>query len=97
MCGRLRVGKDFFHFASRAVQPCVRPVSAGHATAGHNALHGSGSGQQPAFDNALAQVGGAGLCRPGMAAAFGKRQDSPAFRLPADDHLTTGNSANSGH
>jgi len=32
-----------------------------------------------------------------MAAAFGKRQNSPAFRLPADDHLTTGNSANSGH
>ncbi|MGB8432298.1 MAG: hypothetical protein WCE72_20965, partial [Pseudolabrys sp.] len=26
-------------------------------TAGHNALRGSGPGQKPAFDNALAQVG----------------------------------------
>ena len=28
-----------------------------HMTAGHNALRGSGPGQKPAFDNALAQVG----------------------------------------
>jgi hypothetical protein len=26
-------------------------------TAGHNALRGSGSGQKPAFENAMAQVG----------------------------------------
>jgi hypothetical protein len=38
-------------------QPCVRPVSAVHMTAGHNALRGSGPGQKHAFDNALAQVG----------------------------------------
>jgi hypothetical protein len=38
-------------------QPCVRPVSAVHVTAGHNALRGSGPGQMPAFDNALARVG----------------------------------------
>src|SRR5271163_4963670 len=38
-------------------QPCVRPVSAVHATAGHNAIRGSGPGQNHAFDNALAQVG----------------------------------------
>jgi len=38
-------------------QPCVRPVSAVHVTAGHNALRGSGPGQNHAFDNALAQVG----------------------------------------
>jgi hypothetical protein len=38
-------------------QPCVRPVSAVHLTAGHNALRGSGPGQEHAFDNALAQVG----------------------------------------
>jgi hypothetical protein len=35
----------------------VRPVDAVHMTAGHNALRGSGPGQLPAFDNALAQVG----------------------------------------
>jgi hypothetical protein len=40
-----------------SVQPCVRPVSAVHKTAGHNALRGSGPGQKPAFDNALAHVG----------------------------------------
>ena len=38
-------------------QPCVRPVSAVHVTAGHNALRGSGPGQKRAFDNALARVG----------------------------------------
>jgi hypothetical protein len=46
-------------FTSQAwsVQPCVRPFIAVHMTAGHNALRGSGPGQQPAFDDALAQVG----------------------------------------
>src|SRR5262245_20381794 len=38
-------------------QPCVRPVSAVHVTAGHNALRGSGPGHYHAFDNALARVG----------------------------------------
>jgi hypothetical protein len=38
-------------------QPCVRPVSAVHATAGHNALRASGPDQNLAFDNALAHVG----------------------------------------
>jgi hypothetical protein len=38
-------------------QPCVRPVSAVHVTAGHNALRGSGPDQNLAFDNALTQVG----------------------------------------
>jgi len=38
-------------------QPCVRPVSAVHVTAGHNALRGSDPGQYHAFDNALARVG----------------------------------------
>jgi hypothetical protein len=37
-----------------SVQPCVDAV---HMTAGHNALRGSGPGQKPAFDDALAQVG----------------------------------------
>src|SRR6266581_8138818 len=40
-----------------SVRPCVRPVDAVHMTAGHNAFRGSGPGQKPAFDNALAQVG----------------------------------------
>ena len=38
-------------------QPCVRPVSAVHVTAGHNALRGSGLDQKHAFDNAVARVG----------------------------------------
>ena len=58
MCGRLRVGKSFLHVLQHwSVQPCVRPVDAVHMTAGHNALRGSGPGQKPAFDNALAHVG----------------------------------------
>src|SRR5499427_4302825 len=46
-------------FTSRcwSVQPCVRPICAVHMTAGHNALRGSGPGQNPAFDNAVAHVG----------------------------------------
>src|SRR5262245_39766803 len=48
-------------FSSRmqhwSVQPCVRPCSAVHTTAGHNAFRGSGPGQKDAFDNAAAQVG----------------------------------------
>src|SRR5947207_2476969 len=39
-----------------SVQPCVRPVCAVHMTAGHNALRGSGPGQKPAFENAVAHV-----------------------------------------
>ena len=37
--------------------PCVRPVGAVHMTAGHNSLRGSGPGQKPAFDDAMAQMG----------------------------------------
>ena len=48
-------------FSSRvqhwSVRPCVRPFSAVHMTAGHNALRGSGPGQKDAFDNAVAHVG----------------------------------------
>jgi hypothetical protein len=40
-----------------SVQPCVRPVCAVQMTAGHNALRGSGPGQKPAFDDAMAHVG----------------------------------------
>ena len=38
-------------------QPCVRPMSAAHRAAGHNALRGSGPDQKLAFIDALAQVG----------------------------------------
>jgi hypothetical protein len=44
MCGRLQVGKENLHVAGGSVQPCVRPLSAVHMTAGHNALRGSGPG-----------------------------------------------------
>ena len=58
MCGRLRVGKSFFHVLQHwSVQPCVRPFHAAHMTAGHNALRGSGPDQNLAFDNAMARVG----------------------------------------
>ena len=58
MCGRLRVGKSFFHILQRwSVQPCVRPFSAVHMTAGHNALRRSGPDQKLAFKNAMAHVG----------------------------------------
>ena len=40
-----------------SVRQCVRPVSAVCMTAGHNALRGSGPGQKPALDNALALMG----------------------------------------
>ena len=51
------LARTFFTSRIWSEQPCVRPVSAVHMTAGHNALRGSGPGQKPAFDNALAQVG----------------------------------------
>jgi hypothetical protein len=38
-------------------RPCVRPLSAAHLAAGHNALRGSGPGQNLAFYDAVAQVG----------------------------------------
>ena len=47
----------FFTFAGWSVQPCVRPVRAVHMTAGHNALRGSGPGQNRAFKDAVALVG----------------------------------------
>jgi hypothetical protein len=40
-----------------SVQPCVRPLSAVHMTAGHNALRGSGPNQKHAFKDALTQTG----------------------------------------
>ena len=51
------LARTFFTSQPWSVQPCVRPVSAVRMTAGHNALRGSGPGQKPAFDNALALVG----------------------------------------
>ena len=57
MCGRLRAVKGSFTSQRWSEQPCVRPISAAHRAAGHNALRGSGPGQKLAFDDALAQVG----------------------------------------
>ena len=51
------LARRIFTSQSWSVQPCVRPLSAVHMTAGHNALRGSGPGQKPAFENALALVG----------------------------------------
>jgi hypothetical protein len=44
------LARTFFTSQTWSVQPCVRPVCAVHMTAGHNALRGSGPGQQPAFE-----------------------------------------------
>jgi hypothetical protein len=51
------LARRIFTLQAWSVQPCVRPLSAVHMTAGHNALRGSGPGQKPAFKNALARVG----------------------------------------
>src|SRR5215472_4902174 len=51
------LARRIFTSQAGSVQPCVRPLGAVHMTAGHNALRGSGPGQKPAFDDAVAQVG----------------------------------------
>src|SRR5262252_1509035 len=51
------LARRIFTSQSWSVQPCVRPLSAVHMTAGHNALRGSGPGQKDAFNDALARVG----------------------------------------
>jgi hypothetical protein len=39
------LARDFFTSQHWSVQPCVRPLSAAHRAAGHNALRGSSPGQ----------------------------------------------------
>jgi hypothetical protein len=51
------LARRIFTLQAWSVQPCVRPLSAVHMTAGHNALRGSGPGQKDAFENAPAHVG----------------------------------------
>ena len=51
------LARTFFTSQAWSVLPCVRPLAAVHMTAGHNALRGSGPGQKPAFDNAMALGG----------------------------------------
>src|SRR5436309_1963431 len=51
------LAREIFTPQAWSVLPCVRPLGAVHMTAGHNALRGSGPGQQPAFDDAMARVG----------------------------------------
>src|SRR5215831_11602430 len=59
--GHVWTAPDWQELSSRvqqwSEQPCVRPVSAVHVTAGHNALRGSGPDQMHAFDHAMARVG----------------------------------------
>jgi Tripartite tricarboxylate transporter family receptor len=51
------LARRIFTAQAWSVLPCVRPLAAVHMTAGHNALRGSGPGQNRAFDDAVAQVG----------------------------------------
>ena len=51
------LARTFFTSQAWSEQPCVRPIDAVHMTAGHNALRGSGPGQKPALDSAVALVG----------------------------------------
>src|SRR5205809_7925528 len=49
-----QLARRIFTSQAWSVQPCVRPLSAVHMTAGHNALRGSGPGQNLAFNDAVA-------------------------------------------
>src|SRR5947207_10183600 len=51
------LAREIFTSQAWSVLPCVRPLSAVHMTAGHNALRGSGPGQNLAFNDAVAHVG----------------------------------------
>ena len=51
------LARTFFTSQVWSEQPCVRPIDAARMTAGHNALRGSGPGQKPALDRAVAHVG----------------------------------------
>jgi len=57
MCGRLRVGKDFLHARELVGAAMCSAFCAVHMTAGHNALRGSGPGQNRAFKDAVALMG----------------------------------------
>ena len=50
------LARTFFTSQFWSEQPCVRPIDAARMTAGHNALRGSGPGQKPALDSAVALV-----------------------------------------
>src|SRR5262245_58723370 len=53
------LARRIFTLQAWSVQQCVRRISAVHTTAGHNALRGSGPGQEQehAFKDALAHCG----------------------------------------
>src|SRR3954462_9765157 len=51
------LARAFFTFAALVGAAMCSAFRCGHMTAGHNALRGSGPGQNLAFDNALAHVG----------------------------------------
>jgi hypothetical protein len=90
----------FFTFAGWSVQPCVRPVSAAHKAAGHNALRGSGPGQNRAFEMhwhkwVVLIAGSAGsalraVCPPNLHITpdVGAISVTPRVRrVPCSDHL----------
>jgi hypothetical protein len=51
------LARTIFTLQLGSVRPCVRPLSAVHMTAGHNALRGSGPGQKDAFDRCAGTIG----------------------------------------
>ena len=51
------VARTFFTFAALVGAPVCSAFRCGFATAGHNALRGSGPDRKPAFDNAWGQLG----------------------------------------
>ncbi len=51
------LARAFFRFAALVGAAMCSALDAVHMTAGHNALRGSGPGQKPAFENAVARVG----------------------------------------
>jgi hypothetical protein len=56
MCGRFRVGKGNLHVAGLVGAAMYSASYCGSSmTAGPSALRGSGPGQQPSFDDAMAQ------------------------------------------
>jgi hypothetical protein len=75
MCGRLRVGKNFLHVLQDwSMRPCVRPVSAVHMTAGHNALRGSANS---------ARLGGPNMVSSRMLSIIERRPDLMDARAPS--------------
>src|SRR5262252_3424521 len=74
------LARRIFTSQSWSVQPCVRPLSAVHMTAGHNALRGSGPGQKDAF-NSQRLAKGTEPCGIGLGRLSSKQADYWHCRL----------------